>query len=117
MCTHTCVCYWAYHHKRCRAKNPHRSIARYHHFRAAKRCPIAHFMFPPASASLCHSCLPAYSHPTAGPLNLVTLLPWYTKLPDLGPKGYIAYGRWAGVVRCMQQEAARVKTVWNPVGA
>ena len=41
------------------------------------------------------SCMPAYCHPTHGPLNLATLLPWYTKLPDLGPKGYIAYGRWA----------------------
>ncbi|EFN51679.1 hypothetical protein CHLNCDRAFT_139911 [Chlorella variabilis] len=39
------------------------------------------------------SCMPAYCHPTHGPLNLATLLPWYTKLPDLGPKGYIAYGR------------------------
>jgi hypothetical protein len=37
--------------------------------------------------------MPAYSHPTHGPLNLATLLPWYTRLPDLGPKGYIAFGR------------------------
>ena len=51
---------------------------------------------PPPRPAPRRSCLPAYSHPTAGPLNLVTLLPWYTKLPDLGPKGYIAYGRWVG---------------------
>lgn len=37
--------------------------------------------------------MPAYVHPTHGPLNLATLLPWYTKRPDLGPKGYIASGR------------------------
>lgn len=40
-----------------------------------------------------HRCMPAYVHPTHGPLNLATLLPWYTKRPDLGPKGYIASGR------------------------
>lgn len=38
-------------------------------------------------------CMPAYCHPTHGPLNLATMLPWYTKLPDLGPKGYVAFGR------------------------
>ena len=43
------------------------------------------------------SCFPMVCHPTAGPLNLANHLPWYTKLPDLGPKGYIAYGRWAGL--------------------
>lgn len=43
--------------------------------------------------------MPAYTHPTAantGLLNLANHLPGYTLRPDLGPKGYIAYGRWVG---------------------
>lgn len=40
--------------------------------------------------------MPAVAHPAGGPLNLACHLPWYTKLPDLGPKGYIAFGRWVG---------------------
>ncbi len=42
------------------------------------------------------SCMPAYTHPTSqatGVLNLANHLPWYVLKPDLGPKGYIAYGR------------------------
>ncbi|PRW58740.1 DNA polymerase eta isoform B [Chlorella sorokiniana] len=42
---------------------------------------------------LLNRCLPAYTHPTSGALNLACHLPWYTRLPDLGPKGYIAFGR------------------------
>ncbi|KAI3439018.1 hypothetical protein D9Q98_001430 [Chlorella vulgaris] len=62
--------------------------------------------FPPASdfrsvlvrhnddfMAMLSKCMPAYCHPTHGPLNLATMLPWYTKLPDLGPKGYVAFGR------------------------
>ena len=40
------------------------------------------------------------THPTAGPLNLVTHLPDTTRQPDLGPKSYIAYGRWADLPKC-----------------
>lgn len=53
-------------------------------------CPTAPPTRPPSS------CMPAYVHPTHGCLNLATHLPWYTRLPDLGPKGYIAFGRWVG---------------------
>lgn len=38
----------------------------------------------------------AYTHPTSrgsGLLNLANHLPRYCRRPDLGPKGYIAYGR------------------------
>lgn len=38
-----------------------------------------------------------YTHPTGGALNLANHLPWYTRLPDLGPKGYIAHGRCAAI--------------------
>lgn len=37
--------------------------------------------------------MPEYTHPTAGPLNLATKLPFWINPPDLGPKAYIAYGR------------------------
>ena len=48
--------------------------------------------------SLCahaRRCLPELCHPSLGPLNLATMLPKYTVRPDLGPKGYVACGRWA----------------------
>lgn len=34
------------------------------------------------------------THPAAGPLNMAVHLPDSTRLPDLGPKSYIAYGRY-----------------------
>ena len=55
--------------------------------------------FAPAHSVRVHapcSCMPAYTHPTSrgtGVLNLANHLPWYVLKPDLGPKGYIAYGR------------------------
>ena len=33
-------------------------------------------------------------HPTLGPLNLAAKLPEHAVKPDLGPKGYVACGRW-----------------------
>ena len=35
-----------------------------------------------------------WTHPL-GPLNLASHLELHDNLPDLGPKSYIAYGRWA----------------------
>ncbi len=54
----------------------------------ASSCPALH-----CDLTTCRRCLPAYTHPTGGALNLACHLPWYTRLPDLGPKGYIAFGR------------------------
>ena len=38
-------------------------------------------------------CMPEYMHPTLGELNLASQLPSVSVPPDLGPKGYIAFGR------------------------
>ena len=40
------------------------------------------------------SCVPEMCHPTLGPLNLAAKLPEHAVKPDLGPKGYVACGRW-----------------------
>ena len=38
-------------------------------------------------------CMPEYMHPNGGVLNLASKLPESAVPPDLGPKGYIAFGR------------------------
>ena len=40
-----------------------------------------------------NACMPEYMHPKEGVLNLATKLPSTAVPPDLGPKGYIAFGR------------------------
>ncbi len=40
-----------------------------------------------------NSCMPEYMHPNGGVLNLASKLPPTAVPPDLGPKGYIAFGR------------------------
>lgn len=40
-----------------------------------------------------NECMPEYMHPSGGVLNLAAKLPETAVPPDLGPKGYIAFGR------------------------
>jgi hypothetical protein len=40
-----------------------------------------------------NECMPEYMHPHGGVLNLASKLPLTAVPPDLGPKGYIAFGR------------------------
>lgn len=55
----------------------------------ANRCCRHHHDF----LEMLNDCLSHYAHPTDGMLNLATSLPGRALPPDLGPKGYIAFGR------------------------
>jgi hypothetical protein len=72
--------------------------------------------------------MPVYTHPSSlktGVLNLANHLPWYANKPDLGPKGYIAYGRcerglWvagAGLLRPALGQGWASRATWPEAGA